>query len=261
LIAVVTSVLTAVYMFRVVYLAFHGEPALSRREAPEGSAARGAAPPSARERGWGPASPRNDDGPHAHGRHLHDAPASMAIALVVLAFGSILAGYVGVPHALGGSNRIETFLEPSFEAHEVRQQEVRQKEVRLKPDLELTLMAVSSVTAFGGIALATWLFLKRRDRADALARAVPGVYRTLLNKYYVDEIYDAVIVRPVERVSAVVLWRGVDAGLIDGTVDGTGASVRRVSGMLRRVQTGSVRAYAASLFLGVVMILGYYLWK
>jgi NADH-quinone oxidoreductase subunit L len=223
-VAVVTSALTAVYMFRLVYLAFHGEPAPSAAGA---------------------------DRHHP----LHDAPPSMAIPLIVLAIGSVFAGYVGVPHAVGGSNRIEAFLEPSFEAHAAAEPEA------VPESLERALMAVSSVAAVGGIALATWLFLKRRDRAEAVARAAPGVYRTLLHKYYVDEIYDALIVQPIKRVSTGALWRGVDAGLIDGAVDGAGAVVRGASATLRRVQTGSVRAYAASLFLGVVVILGYYLWR
>ena len=83
----------------------------------------------------------------------------------------------------------------------------------------------------------------------------------LLNKYYVDELYDAVIVQPIKRTSQMFLWRGVDAGLIDGTVNAVGLVVRGWSAVLRRLQTGSVRAYAMSLFLGVVAILGYYLWR
>ena len=86
-----------------------------------------------------------------------------------------------------------------------------------------------------------------------------GPYRLLLNKYYVDEFYDAAIVHPIERVSTVGLWSGADAGLIDGAVNGVGATVRGLSASLRRLQTGSVRTYAASLFLGVVLILGWYL--
>ena len=82
-----------------------------------------------------------------------------------------------------------------------------------------------------------------------------------MNKYYVDELYDAVIVQPIKRVSAGVLWRGVDAGLIDGTVNGVGLVVRGWSAVLRRLQTGSVRAYAMSFSAGVVVIVGYYLWR
>jgi NADH-quinone oxidoreductase subunit L len=77
----------------------------------------------------------------------------------------------------------------------------------------------------------------------------------------VDELYNAVIVQPIKRISSGPLWRGVDAGLIDGTVNGVGLDVRGWSAVLRRLQTGSVRAYAMSFFLGVVTIVGYYLWR
>jgi NADH-quinone oxidoreductase subunit L len=94
-----------------------------------------------------------------------------------------------------------------------------------------------------------------------MARQFSGVHRLLLNKYYVDEIYDGAVVQPIKRVSTGLLWRGVDAGLIDGTVNGVGLLVRGWSAVLRRLQTGSVRAYAMSIFLGVVSMLGYYLWR
>jgi NADH-quinone oxidoreductase subunit L len=92
-----------------------------------------------------------------------------------------------------------------------------------------------------------------------MAAQFSGIHKLLLNKYYVDEFYDAVIVQPIKRVSSGVLWRGVDAGLIDGSVNTVGLVVRGWSAVLRRVQTGSVRAYAMSLFAGVIVIVGYYL--
>jgi NADH:ubiquinone oxidoreductase subunit 5 (subunit L)/multisubunit Na+/H+ antiporter MnhA subunit len=76
-----------------------------------------------------------------------------------------------------------------------------------------------------------------------------------------DELYDKAIVRPIKRISTTVLWRGVDAGLIDGSVNAVGLVVRGWSAVLRRMQTGSVRAYAMSFFVGVVALLGYYLWQ
>jgi NADH-quinone oxidoreductase subunit L len=97
--------------------------------------------------------------------------------------------------------------------------------------------------------------------ADRWAQSYAGVHRLLLGKYYVDELYNAVIVQPIKRVSSGLLWRGVDAGLIDGTVNGVGLVVRGWSAVLRRLQTGSVRAYAMSFFAGVVWIVGYYLWR
>jgi len=97
--------------------------------------------------------------------------------------------------------------------------------------------------------------------ADRMAATFPGVYRLLLNKYYVDEIYDATVVQPIRIVSQEGLWRGVDVHIIDAAVNGTASIVDGSSSLLRRLQSGSVRAYAGSLFIGVVLILGYYLWR
>ena len=123
-------------------------------------------------------------------------------------------------------------------------------------------MGLSMLVALAGIVLATLVLpatarLRRRD-----GRAVQRpASRCCLNKYYVDELYNAVIVQPIKRLSTVVLWRGMDAGVIDGTVNAVGLVVRGWSAVLRRLQTGSVRAYAMSFFVGVVTILGYYLWR
>jgi NADH-quinone oxidoreductase subunit L len=171
----------------------------------------------------------------------------MAVALVVLAIGSVVAGYV----ALGG--RFERFLEPSFAPQAA--------EAAADTGLELTLMVVSSVVAVVGIAIAAFLYLKNRRAPDAIAERFASLHRLLLNKYYVDEIYDATVVQPIRIVSENGLWKGVDVRVIDGAVNGVAESVGGMSYLLRRIQTGSVRAYAASLFLGVVAILGYYLWR
>ncbi len=262
--AVLAAFLTATYMFRLLYLTFFG----SRRHAPGSAEA--------------------TEGKHGHGGHLHDAPPAMAIALVVLAMGSVLAGFFGVPHALGGHNRIEAFLEPSFHAMTIApapSQVVLDSGVDLVPtpgaeaagvvaaadhapeaahgdtQTELLLMFGSVMVALAGIGLATVFFLKAPERADAMATRFSGVHRLLLNKYYVDEFYDAAIVQPIKGVSTGLLWRGVDTAVIDGTVNGVGLMVRGWSAVLRRLQTGSVRAYAMSIFLGVVTILGYYLWR
>jgi NADH-quinone oxidoreductase subunit L len=122
-------------------------------------------------------------------------------------------------------------------------------------------MAFSVLVALAGIGLASAFFLKRPGRADRMAAQFGGVHRLLLGKYFVDELYDKAIVRPIKRLSTTVLWRGVDAGLIDGTVNAVGLVVRGWSAVLRRMQTGSVRAYAMSFFVGVVALLGYYLWR
>jgi NADH-quinone oxidoreductase subunit L len=194
----------------------------------------------------------------------------MAIPLIVLALGSAVAGFVGVPHALGGENRIERFLEPSFEVHAaaaagepaaaVAEAQAEPAHADDQSRTEGMLMALSVGVAIAGIGIAGFFWWRRSNAAAALAQQFGGVHRLLLNKYYLDEIYDALIVQPIKRGSEGALWKGMDAGLIDGTVNGVGAAVRSTSQVLRQVQTGSVRTYAASLFLGAVMILGWYLW-
>lgn len=196
----------------------------------------------------------------------------MAFALIVLAVGSVLAGYVGVPHAIGGSNRIEQFLEPSFVAHAsprseesapsaVAGEQAEAHESSADQGTELTLMGVSSLVAVAGIGIAFFFFLANPGASQAMAERFSGVKTLLLNKYYVDEIYDAAIVQPVKLASREGLWKIVDAKIIDGAVNGAATSVGGLGEMLRRLQTGSVRAYAASLFLGAVVALGYYLWR
>jgi len=267
IIGVLTSLLTATYMFRLVFLTFHGE----RRQ---GAVARdvGAIGHDAGAISHDPSAISHQPGAASH---LHDAPAAMALALIVLALGSVLAGYVGVPHALGGTNALAAWLEPSFEARSVTTLAGEQVAAPGEPEatpageagaegnqsLELTLMVVSSLVALLGIGLAAFIWLKRREIADNAARTFHGVYTLLLNKYYVDEIYDAAIVQPIRIVSQEGLWRGVDVHVIDGAVNGTASIVQGGSSLMRRLQTGSVRAYAGSLLIGVVLILGYYLWR
>ena len=130
-----------------------------------------------------------------------------------------------------------------------------------KEQLELMLMGVSSLIALLGIGLASWLWLKNPATADRIAATFPGLHRLLLNKYYVDEFYDVTVVQPVKIVSEDGLWRVMDARLVDGAVNGTGQVVGAMSAVLRLFQTGSVKTYAASTFLGVVAILAYYIWR
>ena len=183
----------------------------------------------------------------------------MALALILLAIGSVAAGYIGIPHALKGHNALHAWLEPVFGVHQAAAGGA--EGVVEEAGLELTLMVVSSVIAILGIATATAVWLRKRQIADSMAKTFAPIYRLLLNKYYVDELYDATIVQPIKVVSQQGLWRGFDVRIIDGAVNGTGALVSGSSAVLRRLQTGSVRTYASSLFFGVVLVLGYYLWR
>jgi len=282
-IAIVTSLLTATYMFRLVFLTFHGErrhdaPAPEHPEEEEpvvvadahgGHApAHGAHAPAHAVASHAPAATPHGGHGHGHGgghdHTPHEAPWSMAIPLILLAVGSVVAGYVGVPHALGGNNRIESFLEPSFEAHAAAGHETAAPaaaEMHEPGDVgtERTLMALSVGVALAGIGLAWYFWLANRRVVEGIASSLAPVHRLLLNKYYVDELYDAAIVQPVKKISTGALWKGVDAGLIDGTVNGVGLAVSGASTGLRRLQTGSIRTYAFALFAGAISILAYYL--
>jgi NADH-quinone oxidoreductase subunit L len=232
MVGILTSLLTALYMFRLVFLAFHGTP----HPAP------------------GTQHPAPGTQHPAPGSHLHDAPPAMALALIVLAIGSVAAGYIGLPQALGGSNRLERFLAPTLAAHAAAGEHAAADE-----GLELALMGVSTLAAAAGIGLAVFFFLRNRTAADRMSQRFAGAHRVLQNKYYVDEIYDAAIVQPIQIVSQEGLWKRLDVRVIDGAVNGVAETVGGMSELLRRLQTGSVRAYAASVFVGVVCILGYYL--
>jgi NADH-quinone oxidoreductase subunit L len=228
-VGVLTALLTATYMFRLVFMTFHGERSSLASASTHG----------------GHADPMDHVAHKSSGTHLHDAPPAMAVALIVLAIGSVAAGWAGI----GG--RFEHFLEPSFGA-------AAGEAVEGGP--ETTLMIVSVVVALAGIGIAAYFFLVNRRAADRAAAQLSGVHRLLSNKYYVDEVYDAAIVQPIHIVSEEGLWKGVDIGVIDRTVNGVAGAVAGGGEVLRRLQTGSVRAYAVSIFLGGVLILGYFLW-
>jgi NADH-quinone oxidoreductase subunit L len=258
--AAAAALMTAVYMFRVVFLVFHGSRVAAAAAVQGGHGAAPAPHASAPAR-----PPDGDQGHGPAGGPLHDAPAAMALALIVLAMGTVLAGYIGVSHGLGGDNRIADWLAPSFAppARDAGAAAWAGQDHGALADvgLERIMTLVSTLVALGGIGLAAVLYLRRPETAEALRLRFPGIYRLLLNKYYVDEIYDAALIQPVRIVSEEGLWRGVDARLIDGAVNGMGASVQRLSGLMRRLQTGSVRGYAASVLVGVLVIVGYYLWR
>jgi len=308
-VGVLTSLLTATYMFRLVFLTFHGEerfatapahvPVESHAPAGHGHVAAGHAAVA-----HGAAHGHDTHSGHGGG-HLHDAPPAMATALIALAIGSIVAGWIGIPHALGGGNGLGTWLEPAFTASNcgapvttgelagfaiencepgtepalasltttIEQppletapgaepaHEAAEGEHADETALERTLMGVSTLIAFIGIGLAAFLWLKNRHIPEQMARQFAPMHRLLLNKYYVDEIYDAAIVQPVKVASTEGLWRVVDVKVIDGVVNGAGYVVGGLAAGLRLLQTGSVKSYAAGTFMGAVAILAYYFWR
>lgn len=248
-IGAITSLMTAFYMFRLVFLAFHGERRTNAEAVARGAASHGSAVHDQQS---------DAESPHMHHTaHLHDAPRSMAIPLIVLAIGSVLAGYLNVPAALHGSALFEHFLEPSL--HVPAMPGAHDAAAHADHSVELMLMVLSSLIAIAGIAIAAFLYLKRPNIPDTFAARFPGAYQFLVHKGYIDEVYDAAVVQPIKALSESVLWKG-DARVIDGAVNGTGQIIVETGSLVRQLQTGSVRTYAVSVLLGAVVIVGYYLW-
>jgi NADH-quinone oxidoreductase subunit L len=238
----ITAGMTAFYMFRLLFLTFFGSSRV---------------PPDAEH-------------------HIHESPETMLMPLRLLAVLSIVGGFVGWPYLLLGSNRFEKFLEPVFEnplAFEARV---------YSHGFEFVLMALSVAVAVLGIYVAYQMYQKRPDLPGRVAAAAASGYRLLLNKYYVDELYDALFVNRAKdlgdaaaafdlavvdggvngvgwttRVSAELsrLW---DLWVIDGLVNVMAFGVKVLSYPMRILQTGLVQNYAMFIVLGVVVLLAYY---
>ena len=221
-VGLVTAGLTACYMFRAVFMTFHG-PFRGTEE----------------ER-----------------HHLHESPAVMTVPLVILAIGAAFAGFAGIPAAIAEMfgahdiNWIHHFLEPVYA--EVAHGEPH----HLSLGVEVFLILLSVAVAAGGILVAHRVYGGDRglEKGRAVAERFSGVHALLVNKYYVDELYDALVVRPLARLSR-VFWKGVDGVLIDGSIH-LGASFTELTGDLGRLTTtGNVRNYALYFFLGIVVLL------
>jgi NADH-quinone oxidoreductase subunit L len=208
LIGYITALMTAFYMFRLMVLTFHSRPRMS----------------------------------HEVEHHIHESPKSMTVPLVILAIGSISAGWLGWPHSLGGSNRFEKFLEPVFAREatvlraegEAGQLADRKKEEEHTSPLEYTLMILSIAAAVAGFGLA-WRSYNEAGKGyeEPIAANAPAVYTTLLNKYYVDEAYDYAFTGRRKIGSARLGAMGLgdasswfDSRVIDGTVNATGWMTR-----------------------------------
>ena len=212
----ITAGLTAFYIFRLFYLAFEGE------------------------------------GRWPHHAHPHEMPGSMTLPLVILSLLSVVGGFIGIPSNLGGGNLLEEWLEPIFSTADARLALPHEAPL----SMEYVLIALSTGIAVLGVYGANFLYRRRADLAARIVSLFDPVYRLLLHKYYVDEMYDALILSPLDRISTTLLWKGVDVKLIDGMVDGTAALVFKISDRLRRIQSGVAQGYALVFVLGIIVILG-----
>ncbi|MBI3992437.1 MAG: NADH-quinone oxidoreductase subunit L [Candidatus Lambdaproteobacteria bacterium] len=216
----ITAVLTAFYMFRTVALTFFGKSRVD---------------------------------PH-HAPHVHESPWTMTLPLVVLAVLSVIGGWVGIPHVLGGPLGLHNVMEGYFEGFFAR---VPAEAAYHGVTVELLLMGLSTGLALIAMYASYRLFAHQPERAAALKARLSVAHRVLANKYYIDELYDLVFVRPIHWISDKILWRIVDVRIIDAIVNGVGITARNLGGALRLAQNGVVENYAIGIALGAVVIIWY----
>jgi NADH-quinone oxidoreductase subunit L len=193
----------------------------------------------------------------AHDKHPHEAPGTMTIPLMILAGLSIVGGFIGLPASLGGGNWFEQWLEPVFERANMKLAESSME----GSSIEYVLMVVSVLVAVGGLLLARRWYLATPEVPEGLSRKFMGAYRLLLNKYYVDEAYDAAVVNPIKNGSEKILWKGIDVGVIDWCINTGSRMVAALSESVRVIQTGVTHSYMFVFVAGVVVILGWMLMR
>jgi NADH-quinone oxidoreductase subunit L len=217
-VALVTALLTAAYMGRLVFLTFFG----------------------------------SFRGSHEAEHHVHESPWSMLGPLVILAAGSVVAGYELFPGERGGVAtriRLPEVIQPVFRAPESTLSHVA------------WLPFVATLAALLGLLIAWYLYLAMPDLRAAIARPLRPLLRLFGAKYFFDDVYNAFVRRVVVEGSESLLWKRMDAGLIDGAVNGAGTVTEALASLVRPAQTGFVRHYALLVLAGAVALLSYLLWS
>ena len=236
LVAAIAAGMTAFYMFRALFMTFFGESRVD----------------------------------HHVAHHIHESPKIMTVPLMVLAALSIIGGYVGIPHVLGGANHIHEFLAPVLgggaepaKAHAgisiLSQAWASGGEGGgHSAVLELLMMVVSVVIALIGIGIAYLFYVKNPALPKMLAERWKGLYKLVFNKYYVDELYEILFIKSLKGLGT-GLWKGFDEFVIDGTINGIAYLVGLLSGAMRKIQTGLVQNYAFSMVIGGIVLVAYYI--
>ncbi|MCC6443931.1 MAG: NADH-quinone oxidoreductase subunit L [Armatimonadetes bacterium] len=217
-IAIITALMTAFYMGRLMYKTFYRE-----------------------FRG-------DEEAQH----HLHESPEMMLVPLRLLAVLSVIGGLVGIPAAFGVPNLLANYIHPSA-APTLTELSEHHPSVAL----EGGLMIFSALVGAAGLWLARHWFALRPDIPQRMKERFSGAYRGALDKWYVDEACDALVVRPGYRLS-LWLWQFMDVRIVDGLVNGTAGMMRLISQGLKTVQTGYVRNYALSMLAGAIILIGYF---
>jgi NADH-quinone oxidoreductase subunit L len=235
-VAALAAGMTAFYMFRALFMTFFGESRVD----------------------------------HHVAHHIHESPKIMTVPLMILAVLSVIGGYVGIPHVLGGANHIHEFLAPVLgggaepaKAHAgialISKAWASGGEGGAhSASVEYLMMAVSVAIALIGIGIAYLFYVKNPALPKLLAEKLKGLYKLVFNKYYVDEIYQVLFVNSLKNLGT-GLWKGFDEFVIDGTVNGIAYLIGWISGVMRKMQTGLVQNYAFSMIIGGVILVGYYI--
>jgi len=209
---------TSFYMFRLIFLTFFGEP-------------------------------RYDE----HKVHVHESPYNMTVPLILLAILSTVGGWAAAPRLVGGTDYFEKFLHPVFSMYAPAGVEGTPEAVEAPGIMLLhALTGWPVLIALAGLLIAWWFYIKSPQTPKKLAESLRGPYTLVLHKYYVDELYNAVIVQPLLWISTNVLWHVVDEGVIDGTVNGVARVSRDTGSELREIQSGNARSYATWVVIGAV---------
>ena len=228
MLGVITAGITSFYMFRLIFMTFYGESRVDDQKA----------------------------------NHVHESPPVMTIPLMVLAGFSIIGGWVGLPDWLLWGNAFKRFLAPVFNfvaltpGHAVAIGGA--ETLPVTTSLMLSLIALGAGTL--GIVIAWIFYIQNPSLPGRIGESLHGVYELLWHKYYIDELYNLFVTRPLFWISDVVLHRTVDRGLIDGLVNGTGLAVEESGEGVRQTETGNLQHYAFAYLIGVVAVVAYYVY-
>src|SRR5213080_2983502 len=240
LVGLVTAFITSFYMFRLWFMTFFGEHR-GEAEASHGHGDSRAGVPA----------------PHGHGG-IHESPKVMLVPLVILAVLSFVGGWIGIHH------HFDNFLVPVFQSSAIAattfEGGAATRGDEEGPGLETTLMVVSVAAGILGFLLAFLLYNRKPELPARIAASVHGLYTAVANKYWIDELYAWIFVKPLIAISGVVFWRGIDQGMIDATLDGSADTAREVSDNLRHMQSGNLRSYAGWVAIGATAVIVYMVW-
>ena len=229
LIGAITALITSFYMFRLLFMTFWGDYKGIQVD------------------DHGHAHAVSGHANHGHGEP-HESPMVMLVPLMILAVLSAVGGLVGIHHGF------ENFLEPVFGS------EFPKAITEGSGNTEWLLMGISVLFSFSGLILAYVLYVSKPYLPGKLAAQLNGFYEAVLNKYYVDEIYAKVFVKPLIEGSTKILWQGVDRKVIDDTVNNAADGARHISDEVRHMQSGNLRSYAGWIASGAAVVIAYMIW-